>query len=349
MENFHFTKEQMDQKKDELVKAFHLEPIWNKKTTELSHGECQRLVLASLLAINPKVLLLDEPTAFLDPAGREDFYRWLGIIKGSQTVIIVDHHLNEVLPFVDKILNVSAEGEVSIDGSDSVTLPIFNQDLARLIKPHQIKAISELKISGLSFHYPDQKKLLENVSLNLKSGEISVIKGKNGKGKSTLFKIIAGMIKPISGKVEIHKNNKLIVTKKNFLEIGFVFQNPESHFFYDTIAEEFKNVADKENLKYFLSLFFKNINLSSSPFLLSEGEKRRLSILMTVILNKTIILYDEPTFGQDEESILIIKEMILFLQKLGKIQIIISHDHSFINSLEAQVFDLQDEHLTREA
>ena len=79
-----------------------------------------------------------------------------------------------------------------------------------------------------------------------------------------------------------------------------------------------------------MNLFFHNIDLNRSPFLLSEGEKRRLSLLMIALLDKTILLFDEPTFGQDHESIQIITKMIKHLQTQNKIQIIISHDDDFI-------------------
>jgi energy-coupling factor transporter ATP-binding protein EcfA2 len=338
MENFNFSREQMDQKKIELKASFDLDLLWHKKTTELSHGECQRLVLASLLAIDPQVILLDEPTAFLDPAARTDFYNWLKKIKGAQTVFVVDHHLNEVLPLADRIINVSRNGEVteskSIVEAMLETSPI---SLSKVISPNDSV---QLSLSKVYYHYPDQLKLLEDINFQVSSGEILVIKGKNGKGKSTLFKILAGLVSPLKGTVEIQKNNKIIPVKKHYKEIGFVFQNPESHFFYDTIEEELKSVASFNDVKALLELFFKDIDLKRSPFLLSEGEKRRLSILMTVFLDKTIILYDEPTFGQDQESIVGIREIILELQIRKRVQIIISHDESFIESLSAKVIQI---------
>ena len=107
------------------------------------------------------------------------------------------------------------------------------------------------------------------------------------------------------------------------------------------------SVKNQDELKIWLSLFLKDINLSSSPFLLSEGEKRRLSILMTVFSNKSVFLYDEPTFGQDQDSIDLIKEIIFQLKAMGKIQIIISHDEIFIDSLSANVYELNNGSLMR--
>ncbi|MDD4975238.1 MAG: ABC transporter ATP-binding protein [Bacteriovorax sp.] len=346
MENFNFTHEQMDKKREELESSFNLDAFWRKKTTELSHGECQKLVLASLLAIDPQVLLLDEPTAFLDPEARADFYNWLKKIKGSQIIIVVDHHLDEILPLVDQVLHVSRSGEVTQASQQLEEAQKINT--VNLFAPQaQKNEAVQLTLTQIYFHYPDQAQLLEDVSLKASSGEILVIKGKNGKGKSSLLKILAGIIKPLSGTIELKKNNRIVPLKNHFKEIGFIFQNPESHFFYDTIEEELKAFANRDDLKILLGLFFKDIDLKRSPFLLSEGEKRRLSILMTVFLNKSILLYDEPTFGQDQESISIIREMILQLKNTGKIQILISHDDNFIESLTDNVFELVDGQLQR--
>lgn len=338
MENFNYSHDMMTEKKEELKACFDLESLWDKKTTELSNGECQRLVLASLLAIDPEVLLLDEPTAFLDPEARQLFYRWIAEIKGTRTIVIVDHHLDEILPLCDKVINVDASGNISESHQ------VFKDEIPnfRLPKLEWKKKELQLDVSKLNFHYEYQDRLLENVSISAKSSEVIIIRGKNGKGKSTLFKLMATLIKPISGNIELKINGKLVPVKKQYKEIGFVFQNPESHFFYDTIKEELKLVESDKQLKLLLERFLKDVDISRSPYLLSEGEKRRLSILMTVFQDKSILFYDEPTFGQDKNSIIIITSIIEYLAQVGKIQFIISHNDEFIRSLNARVFEIVD-------
>lgn len=344
MENYSYTKEEMDKKKAELQDYFNLENLWNKKTANLSNGECQRLVLASLLAVDPKVLLLDEPTAFLDPEARREFYEWLAKIKGTKTIILVDHHVEEILPWVDKVLHVSSAGEVTDKaGGQPVDSVIEEMSWSTGISK---KENLKLRLSHVYFHYPEQTSLLKDVNLNASSGDIIVIRGKNGRGKSTLFKLMAGMIKPLEGEMELFADGTEVPFKKIQKRVGYVFQNPETHFFYDTIREELACIS-KENLTNILEKFFKNIDIDRSPFLLSEGEKRRLSLLMTVFLNKSILFYDEPTFGQDKKSIGMIRSMILHQQSEGKIQFIISHDDQFIDSLSPVVYELNSQTLKR--
>ena len=342
MENFNFTHQKMDQKKEELNKIFNIDALWNKKTSELSNGECQRLVLSSLMAIDPDVLLLDEPTAFLDTEARNIFYQWLSKMKGTKTIILVDHHLADTLPLADKVLRINSDGEITLAEAD-ISLLSYKKRNHTLVIDQFVKneANIELKLAHLYFHFTNQKKLLEDITFTVLSGEVVVIKGRNGQGKSTLFKIIAGILKPIKGHIHLLKNNIEIPPKNHYKEIGFVFQNPESHFFYDTIREELGSFEKNAEFKMLLETFLSGIDLDRSPFLLSEGEKRRLSILMTVFLDKSIFLYDEPTFGQDQQSINDIAEMMRHLKSLGKIQIIISHDEHFNNVIADKIYSLE--------
>lgn len=339
MENYNFSNDKMNTKKEELKSFFDVDQFNEKKTADISNGECQRLVLASLIAADSKVLLLDEPTAFLDKASRAVFYNMLLTFKGKRTVVIVDHLIEEIAPFVDKIIEIKADGEVTQSSKAELNTSYDKKVLSKqpwFEEPNE--ASFELKLSNLSFGYQENK-LLDHVSLVVSSGEIIVIKGKNGEGKSTLLKLMAKILKPQNGSVDLYINNKKLSNKNHLKEVGFIFQNPETHFFYDTITEELGRNASNESIKHFLN----GVDLSLSPFLLSEGEKRRLSILLTLLDRKNVLLYDEPTFGQDFNSINWIKETILLLKQSGKIQVIISHDDNFINSLGAKVFVLEDQ------
>lgn len=344
MENFNYTNEEMDKEKARFEELFNLKNVWGKQNSQLSNGECQKLVLASLLAINPEVLLLDEPTAFLDPKARTEFYHFLNSIKGDRLVIIVDHHVEEIKDIVTRVIEVNVDGKIT-ERSDL----IFNQvaDVTAVsLEGIEIPQFKDLKLqaTGVRFSYTKNTDLFSQLNLQMKAGDIVAIKGKNGMGKSTLFKLLAGIIEPLEGSVTLEVGNKTFRNKKIFSNVGFIFQNPESHFFYDTIAEElkqsFKHIQSNALKEDLLKRFFHEINLEKSPFLLSEGEKRRLSILMTVFLGKSLLLFDEPTFGQDQKSINEISKLMKELKKLGLIQLFISHDDKFIKETADRVFVL---------
>lgn len=351
MENLKFTKTQMDDQRIYLSKLFDLDKIWNQKTANISNGECQKLVLSSLLAIGPKVLLFDEPTAFLDPKARRDFYHWLKTVKGKMTIIMVDHHQEEVHELVDYCLFIDRDGEISKCSMQEVLtkrkldFPHDQSSLRSNIKKNQNGLM--LKIEELSFAYPARPKLFHKISLEVHAGEVMVIKGENGAGKSTLFKLISGVIKAPSKGICLMDQQQILKDKIRQKMTGLIFQNPESHFFYDTIEEELGDFLKLETNQKLIEKFFHQIDLKRSPFLLSEGEKRRLSILIALSLKKKILLYDEPTFGQDVKSKFLIAELIAYLKTEGCIQMIISHDDEFIDWVADSVYELQQCHLER--
>ena len=343
MENFNFTREEMEKQKLKLEKSFGLEKLWGRKTQELSNGECQRLVLASLLAIKPEVILLDEPTAFLDPEGRLEFYHYLPQMKEDRLLIMIDHHVKEVLPFVDRVFYVDSAGEISERSKNDLEDKIER----KMVEPDFKQTVQnlELKAENLKFGYDKKNPLINGLSAHFKGHEIIVIRGKNGAGKSTLFKLLAGILQPQNGRVNLSLEGRTISGSKLQDYCGFIFQNPETHFFFDTIAEELaqgmkKNISPemKEDL---LKAFFHHLDIHKSPFMLSEGEKRRLSILLTLFMGKSLFFYDEPTFGQDAQSKEMIKTLMKTVKKQGPLQIVISHDEEFIQDIADKIFTLE--------
>lgn len=345
MENFNFSREKMDAAKKYFEEHFNLAPLWGRETKSLSNGECQKLVLASLLAIEPEVLLLDEPTAFLDPAARKEFYSYFQQFKKDRMVLIIDHHLEEVLPLVDRVFYISGEGRLQEVSKDD---PRLVQAQPSQLPPFTLTTLpaSELSLQKVQLSFGD-KKILKNINLEAKNGEVIVIRGKNGAGKSTLFKIISGVLKPDQGTISLKKDQEKINPEKRMNSVALLFQNPETHFLFDTISEELEQCWKKSGVpdterSFLLSSFFHALDLQKSPFLLSEGEKRRLSILMNFFSGKNIFLHDEPTFGQDRRSKFMIAGMVKSLKASGAIQIIISHDEAFINAVADRVYELVD-------
>lgn len=332
-ENLKYDRSYYLQKKEELGKLFNIKHLWNEKTTNLSNGECQKLVLASLVATDPKVILLDEPTAFLDPQTRSEIYHILNQLKQKHLIVIVDHHVEEVRSIVDHSLYVDSNGEVAFR---EIKLENIDVEKKRYIQNEKNKSLKvELSAKDIHFNYSSARKILQGINFRASEGDVIIIKGKNGEGKSTLFKVLTGILSPVKGNVQITLNSKKVQKEKWKKIIGFVFQNPESCFFYNTLKEELQG-GDQTLIRS----FFSEEDLNRSPFLFSEGQKRRISILINLILDKKIIFYDEPTFGQDTNNIEKIKNIINELKTLNKLQFIISHDEKFIKEVGTCVYEL---------
>ncbi|AZZ37486.1 hypothetical protein CIK05_12005 [Bdellovibrio sp. qaytius] len=318
--------------KTSIVNSFGLASLWNKKTSEISLGQAQRLLLGSLLVTNPKVLLLDEPTAFMDQAARKLFYEMLADLKQKYLVLLVDHHVSEVKALVDGFITVDQAGKVF---QQKQLVDAESYDFKGLKEKHQSLNVSDgyqITLDHVNFSYKKEQPLLNDISLTMKAPEIIAIRGENGSGKSTLLKLLVGALNPTKGKIKQSVSARDVV--KN---TGYVMQNPEDNFICDTAHEELLE-TDKDLVK----LFFPTKNLNVSPFSLSEGEKRRLSLLVHLNPNKKVILYDEPTFGLDEKNKYFVAESLLKFRAKNILQIIVSHDETLIKAVADRVFDLKD-------
>ncbi len=340
MENKKFTKIEMDQSKSWLAK-FGLKLNEKSKTSILSHGEAQRLLLASLVAAKPDWLFLDEPTAFLDFERRRELYQLFGKMKKNTGLLIIDHHVDEISSIVDGYFTVVKKDSIS-EVEYSEIKPILKASVKEEIQFDKLPTQKEniqIKLQDINFSYAE-KNILSNLNCEFKTGTITSIVGVSGIGKSTLLKVLVGLLREKNGAILF--NDKKIKDRINFF--SFLFQNPETHFLLDTLKEEIDSFDFDPGLKLeLLQAFNLNHRLDLNPFLLSEGEKRRLSLLMVMMMKRPFLLLDEPTFGQDLEQVEFIKKFILEYKKKNYGVILISHDPEFYGAISDQVIYLKDE------
>lgn len=184
-----------------------------------------------------------------------------------------------------------------------------------------------------------KNRIVENLSFQVEAGEIVALLGYNGSGKSTIALAIAGAIAPISGTIEIfgeklqYRRGKLRKPVKS--KVGYVFQYPEHQFIYESILDEMMHDQEPgqiERARQELSALGLT-DCDKHPYELSGGEKRRLSVKSTVMIDPDIIILDEPTYGQDARYRSVIEKDLMELHEKGKTIFIITHDMGLVDRI----------------
>ncbi|HCT77291.1 MAG TPA: ABC transporter ATP-binding protein [Micromonosporaceae bacterium] len=305
-----------------------------RDTSELSGGEQQRLVLAGALVTEPDLLLLDEPTANLDPAGAEVVRGVLQhAVSEHTTLIIIEHRLAEVLPLVDRVIVLEPGGGIRADGPPSILDGSLGDELAeagvwvpgRPLKPRlattspgsELIATNGLRARGLS--YPD---------ISVREGEAVALTGANGSGKSTLALALGGLLRPEAGSVGTPQGSPQGWRPADLARrIGSVFQNPEHQFVTSSVREELAlGGAPETRVRDLLARLRLEKLAGANPFTLSGGEARRLSVATALAAAPRLLILDEPTFGQDRRTWIELIELLASLRDSGHGIITATHD-----------------------
>ncbi|OCA90384.1 hypothetical protein A8F94_00355 [Bacillus sp. FJAT-27225] len=204
------------------------------------------------------------------------------------------------------------------------------------------------KLKDVNFSYQKGKQILFDINLDIYQGELLAIVGHNGCGKSTLMKNLIGLLKPSQGSVEINnKNTKDYKVQDIILDIGYVFQNPDNQLFCNSVEEEVQfglinRGYSKEIINERVELALNTVGLQKKrkdhPFSLSRGERQRLAVATMLVSNPKIILLDEPTTGQDEQSL---KALLTLMEDLIKEKeatiVMITHDMEVVAQYASRV------------
>lgn len=327
----------------------------------LSGGEQQRLVLAGALAYDPSLLLLDEPTANLDPAQADAIADALGAALGGTdtTMVLVEHRISKMLPLVDRVIALNPDGTMLADGPVRTVFADHGEQLARngVWTPDALAApVRRSRGTGtavLSAHHVDQRytgadeNALNDVSLDINASQLTALVGVNGSGKSTLARLLGGLTAPKAGGVYArgdlaHPRGKpLHRWRAGPLSetVGSVFQNPEQQFVTATVKEELRHrgiraapVSPQRADELLERLRLQHL-AEANPFTLSGGEARRLSVATVLAHSPDIVILDEPTFGQDRRTWLELVQLIADLRDDGLAVVAATHDEDFIEAV----------------
>jgi len=374
MENLGVAREEIWPRVEESLSAVGLSVPLDHSTTELSGGQKQRLALASILAMGPGLLLLDEPTANLDPSGVAEVRAAVEAVveRTGATMVVVEHRVDVWAPLVDRVI-VVADGRISADGpldevleqqgdalrERGIWLP--GDDVAAEVGPAPEAAPASAKdapiarVTDLTIGYDADAPVRSGIDLTIERGVSTCIVGANGAGKSTFALTLAGLLPPLEGTVEVETSDGTAgdphewSSKQLLGRMSMVFQEPEYQFLASTVAEELaigpRAVGmTEEEIAPLVEEHLEALGLTklarANPMTLSGGEKRRLSVAPPLVSAPELLILDEPTFGQDRGTWLGLVRLLRSALERGVTLVSITHDPAFVAAMGQRVIDL---------
>ncbi|WP_259160584.1 ABC transporter ATP-binding protein [Microbacterium phyllosphaerae] len=393
----------LDEVRTRTEDALRRVALWERRDENpdrLSGGGRQRLAIACALAMGSPLIVLDEPTANLDPQGIDDVYAALTdvVAAGDRAILLVEHNLDAAMGFLTRTIVLDRAGRVAFDGppaeiirthaadlvamgvwlpgatlaalrmQDSGThfaeLPLTPDELAAAlaaatshhVSTRSARSTAEERNDERSDERSDETKrsgtpiitargltvrrhrteILHGIDLDIAPGSLTAIVGTNGAGKTTLLQSLAGVVPPPKRQVTVDGIDPGSASPRELANrIGFVFQNPEHQFIAHTVFDELahglrlRHTPDAEiteRVDAMLTRFGLEAKAEVHPFLLSGGEKRRLSVGTALITRPRVLALDEPTFGQDRARASELLALLHDLRDEGTTILIVTHD-----------------------
>jgi energy-coupling factor transporter ATP-binding protein EcfA2 len=374
-ENLGVPREEIWPRVREALDDVGLDVPLDRPTKALSGGQKQRLALAGALAMRPGLLLLDEPTANLDPSGVAEVRGAVDRLlqRHPATLVVVEHRVEVWLPLVSRVI-VLGEGGVVADGVPAAVLGREGPRLASrgvwvpgippAVPPAPASPPGDALLSarGLAVARVQGHPVASAIDVAVREGGVLAITGPNGAGKSTLGLTVAGLLPPAAGELTatpalaagagptpIRWRSRQLLTR-----IGTVFQDPEHQLLSRTVRDELEVGPqalglDAPQTRARVDELLVRLRLdglaAANPFTLSGGEKRRLTVAAALATRPRVLVLDEPTFGQDARTW---AELVALLAALRDGRgddersaiVTITHDADVVRALHAEVFEM---------
>lgn len=355
LENLGIERKEILRRVDEALDRLGILHLRDRETFSISGGEKQKLALAGVLAMQPRILLLDEPLANLDPMSAHEALKvFRGLADDGISVMIVEHRVEDVISISPDVVLYMEDGQITQTGSVAEIMEVVDYGRIKLPaeviirrakaqpEPQFMPAVQKqtdealVRFEDVSFRYkPDQPDVLHHVNFNIHQGDIIAILGHNGAGKTTLVKHTLGLLKPTGGRVLLEgKDTHDLSVAQAAHTVGYVFQSPTQMLFAPSVAEELafgpKNLGTPQaeiagNVQWAIETVHMESELQTPPLALSFGQQKRISIAAVLAMKSRILMMDEPTAGQDYWNYMAFMDAILQMPGFDSV-LFITHD-----------------------
>ncbi|MDO5097141.1 MAG: ABC transporter ATP-binding protein [Corynebacterium sp.] len=379
-ENLNIARDEIWRRVSESLALVGLDLPLDHPTAELSGGQKQRLALAGVLAMGADIIVLDEPTANLDPVGVAEVVAAVDHVARhtNATIIVVEHRVATWQSVVQRcvvladtdtgssvLFDAPLNTVVTNHGKElaeaGIWVPGFDPEFPRTAVPPAIVGASTsetaLTLTDVVTGWKTPLNSDSPITATIPRGVSTVITGPNGAGKTTLLLSMCGLLPVHSGDIAVAPSIAAPLepqpirwsSRELATRMGYVFQDPEHQFVARTVLEELTTSAavlgaDKseaeEKANEILSRLRLNHLSAANPFTLSGGQKRRLSVATTLVLAPSIVFLDEPTFGQDRTTFIELVQLLRQLTETGTTVVSISHDELFCSAMADNLLHL---------
>jgi energy-coupling factor transport system ATP-binding protein len=342
---------------DQALEKMGILYLRDRETFGTSGGEKQKIALAGVLAMQPKILLLDEPLASLDPASAMTALKiFRQLADEGLSVMIVEHRVEDVLAIKPERVIYMDEGQITYNGDRQGLMEVVDYKRIKLpadvvirrakkdpppefepmLSPQKSNADALVEFKNVSFQYDeDLPVVLKDIHFKINQGDVIAILGHNGSGKTTMVKHALGLLKPTKGHVYLEgQDTREITVATAAKSVGYVFQSPTQMLFAPTVRDElafgpknlgFSKDEIQENVKWAIETVHLEEELDTPPLALSFGQQKRISIASVLSMRSRLLMMDEPTAGQDYWNYRAFMDAILQMPGFDSI-VFITHD-----------------------
>jgi energy-coupling factor transport system ATP-binding protein len=301
------------------VGALHLA---DRRVGEISGGELQRICLASALALRPRLLLLDEPTSQLDPAGADAFLD--AVRRLGTTVVLSEHRAARALDVAGRVLFLDG-GRLVLDAPRREAIAWLDAEAPTFSRPDTAdlgptgSGAPVASLAGIGFSYRPGVPVLAGANLEVRRGEVVVLEGPNGAGKTTLAKIAAGLLEPHRGSV----------TRTG--RAGYLSQDPGRYVVCEHALDEVALAVhgNRDRARAALDRVGLGWAADRHPRDLSSGERERLGLAAVAVAEPDLLVLDEPTRGVDPDRRAELAAWLHTYARTGKGVLVATHERAF--------------------